>query len=120
MYALYDGQANTCHHCTNGNPKALKETPFVYCLVFSTYQARDPYIHGAHFHGHPIHKLLRCGSREAVVAVTSYNVVMNGWALSCCWERTLCEDTGESSGEMERVGALWMLGGKDGGRKVFY
>ncbi|KAI0603586.1 hypothetical protein TUN199_12329, partial [Pyrenophora tritici-repentis] len=33
-----------------------------------TQEAADPFVHGSHFHGKQIYKLIKCGSRDAAVS----------------------------------------------------
>jgi hypothetical protein len=122
-HAVNDGYAGTCHKCTDAKSKVLENTPLVYCLVFSTYQASDPYIHGSHFHGRQIYKLVKCGSREAAVAKAFYEAGVNGWSLAFSCVMKLGEDFEERSGTAKKVDELWTLaeeGDDEKTIKVFY
>jgi hypothetical protein len=122
-HAVDDGYAGTCHECTDAKSDALESTPLVYCLVFSTCQASDPFIHGAHFNGRQIYKLVKCGSREAAVAEAFYAAGVNGWSLAFSCVMKLGEDFEERSGTAKKVNELWMLAEEENDEKtikVFY
>lgn len=108
-HVLDGGYAATCHHCTDEKSEALDNTPLVYYLVLSTCQASDPFIHGAHFNGCQIYKLVKCGSREAAVAEAFYTAGVNGWSVAFSCVMRLGEDFEERSGKVKRVDELWML-----------
>ncbi|CAG5190075.1 uncharacterized protein ALTATR162_LOCUS12123 [Alternaria atra] len=122
-HVIDDGYAGTCHECTDATSEALENTPLVYCLVFSTYQASDPFIHGAHFNGRPIYKLVKCGSREAAVAEAFYAAGVNDWSLAFSCVTKLGEDFEERPGTAKKVNELWMLAEEEDDVKtikVFY
>jgi hypothetical protein len=108
-HAIEDGYADICHQCTDEKSKALESTPLVYCLVLSTCQASDPFIHGAHFNGRQIYKLVKYGSREAAVAEAFYAVGVNGWNIAFSCVMKLGENFEKRSGKVKRVEKLWML-----------
>jgi hypothetical protein len=120
-----DGYADsgTCHQCTEANSEALESTPLIYCLVFSTCQASDPFIHGAHFNGRQIYKLFECGSREAAVAEAFYAAGVNGWSLVFSCVKKLVDNSEERFGPAKKVNRLWLLAEEEHGEKtakVFY
>ncbi|RYO03141.1 hypothetical protein AA0121_g13178 [Alternaria tenuissima] len=119
---INEGYAESCLECTIAKSEALKNTPLVYCLVFGTYQARDPYIHASHFNGRQIYKLVKCGSREAVVEEAFYTVGIEGWSLVFSCVMKLGEGFEERSKTAKKVDQLWMLAEKDDEKniKVFY
>ncbi|KAI4690460.1 hypothetical protein J4E81_007614 [Alternaria sp. BMP 2799] len=108
----------TCHQCTEAKSEALESTPLVYCLVFSTCQAADPFIHGAHFNGRQIYKLVKCGSREAAVAETFYAAGVNGWSLAFSCIMKLGDDFEERCGTAKKVNVLWMLAEDEADEKI--
>ncbi|KAL1800823.1 hypothetical protein ACET3X_001165 [Alternaria dauci] len=118
-----DGYAGTCRECTDAKSQALESVPLTYCLVFSTCQASDPFIHGSHFNGRQIYKLFKCGSREAAVAEAFYASGVNGWSLAFSCVMKLGADFEERSGTAKKVNELWMLAEEDDDEKtvkVFY
>ncbi|KAI5365616.1 hypothetical protein J4E82_011348 [Alternaria postmessia] len=120
---INEGYAESCLECTIAKSEALKNTPLVYCLVFGTYQARDPYIHASHFNGRQIYKLVKCGSREAVVAEAFYTAGIEGWSLVFSCVMKLGEGFEERSKTAKKVDKLWMLAEEDDDEnniKVFY
>ncbi len=112
-----------CHQCTQEKSDALDNTPLVYCLVLSTCQASDPFIHGAHFNGCQIYRLVKCGSREAAAAEAYYAAGVNGWNIAFSCVMRLGEDFEERSGKVKRVKELWMLADEETDEnvvRVFY
>jgi hypothetical protein len=108
-HSIDGGYAGTCHQCSEEKAESLEETALVYWLVFTTYQASNPFVHGAHFNGRAIYKLVRCGSREAAVAEVFYAAGVNGWSLAFSCVTRLDESFDESSGVITKVDELWML-----------
>ncbi|KAF1946920.1 hypothetical protein EJ02DRAFT_393389 [Clathrospora elynae] len=122
-HTVDDGYAGTCHQCTDDKSEALESTPLVYCLVMSTCQASDPFIHGAHFNGRQIYKLIKCGSREAAVAEAFYAAGVNGWNIAFSCTMRLGEDFEERSGKVKKMDELWMLADEEEDKnvvRVFY
>ncbi|OWY50689.1 hypothetical protein AALT_g11860 [Alternaria alternata] len=117
------GYAESCPECTIAKSKALKATPLVHYLVFGSYQATGPHPHSAHFNGRQIYKLVKCGSREAVLEEAFYAVGVNGWNLDFSCVMKLGEGVEERSKTAKRVDKLWMLAEEDDDEnniKVFY
>jgi hypothetical protein len=115
--------SGTCHQCTEAKSEALESTPLVYCLVFSTCQASDPFIHGAHFNGRQIYKLFKCSSREAAVAEAFHAAGVNGWSLAFSCVKKLDGNSEERFGPAKKVNQLWMLAEEEHDEKtvkVFY
>jgi len=105
-----DNFSGACGQCTDEKSEALDATPLVYYLVLSTCQANDPFIHGAHFNGKQIYKLVKCGSRDAAISEAFYACGVNGWsvAFSCIMRADETFEEGEVN--VKRVDELWMLG----------
>lgn len=109
-----------CPVCTDEKSEALDGTALVYCVVLSTCQASEPFVHGAHFNGKAMFRVVRCGSREGASAEAFYAAGVNGWSVvfSCVMRE------GENfGGDMRRVEELWELGEEDEvdeGVRVFY
>jgi len=99
-----------CGTCTAEKAEVLEGTPLVYYLVLSTCQASDPFVHGAHFNGKQIYKLVKCGSREAAVAEAFYSAGINGWNVAFSCVMRLGEDFDERCGDVEKMEDLWQLG----------
>ena len=117
----------SCTQCTCEKSEALDNTPLVYCLILTTCQASDPFVHGAHFNGRQIYKLVKCGSREAAVAEAFYAAGVNGWniAFSCVMKLGHDFDEAPINAKVERAEHLWQLAdeGEDEDAakvKVFY
>ncbi|ORX94641.1 hypothetical protein BCR34DRAFT_629171 [Clohesyomyces aquaticus] len=105
-----DGEyTGACAQCTDEKSDALDATPLLYCLILSTSQASDPFIHGAHFNGRQIYKLVKCGSREAAAAEAFYASGVNGWNVTFSCVLRVGETWEERSGAAERVNELWNL-----------
>lgn len=105
-----DAFSGACPTCTDEKCEALDATPLVYYVVLATCQASEPFIHGAHFNGRQIYKLIRCGSRESAAAEAFYAAGVNGWSVvfSCVMR---ADDALEGAeGKIKRVDELWMLG----------
>jgi hypothetical protein len=102
-----DDLTGACAQCTDEKSEALDATDLVYCIVLSTFQANDPFIHGAHFNGKQVYKLIKCGSREAAVSEAFY-AAGSGWnvAFSC----VMRADENFDEDKMKKVDELWMLG----------
>ncbi|KAF2125085.1 hypothetical protein P153DRAFT_120294 [Dothidotthia symphoricarpi CBS 119687] len=118
--------SESCQQCVNDRAEALDNTSLVYCLVLSTCQASDPYVHGAHFNGRQIYKLVKCGSREAAVAEAFYAAGVNGWSVVFSCVMRFGEDVFSTTGTTEKVDELWTLtkdneiGVADGSVRIFY
>lgn len=108
-HATNRNYSGVCGTCTDEKSEALESTPLVYYLVLSTCQASDPFIHGAHFNGKQIYKLVKCGSREAAVAESFYAAGVNGWNIAFSCVMRLGEDFDEKRGGVEKVNDLWQL-----------
>lgn len=109
-HTLDEGFSGACPTCTDEKSEALDSTPLVYCLVLATCQASEPFVHGAHFNGRQIFKLIRCGSREAAAAEAFYAAGVNGWSVSFSCVMRGDEDLEGDEGKIKRVEDLWMLG----------
>ena len=123
-----DGEADAsetfegaCPVCTDEKSEALDGTSLVYCVVLSTCQASEPFVHGAHFNGKTMFRVVRCGTREGASAEAFYAAGVNGWSIvfSCVFRE------GEKvGGKVRRVEELWELGeedeGVEEGARVFY
>jgi len=108
-HSIDDGFTGACPTCTDEKAEALDSTPLVYYLVLSTCQASDPFLHGAHFNGKPIYKLIKCGSRDAAVAEAFYSSGLNGWTVAFSCVMRVDETFEERDGKIKRVDDLWML-----------
>jgi hypothetical protein len=103
------GYTGACHQCSEEKSEALEETALVYSIVLTTYQASNPFIHGSHFNGKPIYKVIRCGSRDAATAEAFYAAGVNGWNVAFSCVTRLDETFEERSGKTKKVDELWML-----------
>jgi len=108
-HSIDGGYAGTCHQCSEEKSEALEKTALVYWIVFTTYQASNPFVHGAHFNGRGIYKLVRCGSREAAITEAFYAAGVNGWNVAFSCVTRLDETFDECSGRIQKVDQLWML-----------
>lgn len=116
-----NGSDGACAVCTYEKSEVLDGTSLVYYIVLSTCQASEPFIHGAHFNGKTIFRVVKCGTREGASAEAFYAAGVNGWSVvfSCVLreEERLTENA-------RRVEKLWELGEKDEnvkeGARVFY
>lgn len=118
-HAIHEGNNGTCYRCTEEKAEALEGTSLVYFLIISTCQASDPFIHGAHFNGRQIYKLVKCGSREAATSEAFYAAGVNGWniAFSCVMK------VGQEFDErrpVKRAESLWMLAEADDEKAVCF
>ena len=110
-----------CPVRTGEKREAVNGTSLVYCIVISTYQASEPFVHGAHFNGKTMFRVVRCGTREGASAEAFHAVGTNGWSVvfSCVFKEGVM-----FSGRVKRVEELWELGEKDDEAKedarVFY
>ncbi|OAG04002.1 uncharacterized protein CC84DRAFT_1177917 [Paraphaeosphaeria sporulosa] len=109
-HTLDDAFSGACPTCTDEKSEALDGTPLVYYVVLSTCQASEPFIHGAHFNGRQIHKLFRCGGREAAVAEAFYASGVNGWSVAFSCVMRADDELEGGEGKIKRVDELWMLG----------
>jgi hypothetical protein len=117
------GYGGTCHQCSEEKSEALETTSLVYYIVLSTCQASDPFIHGAHFNGKQIYKMIRCGSREAAVAEAFYAAGVNGWTVAFSCITRLDQDFDDTNGKVEKVDKLWMLAEEEktqGNIRIFF
>lgn len=114
-----NGSDGACVDCTYEKSELLDGTSLVYSIVLSTCQASEPFIHGAHFNGKTMFRIIKCGIREGASAEAFYAAGVNGWSVvfSCVHreEERLTENA-------RRVEKLWELGEKDEneGARVFY
>lgn len=109
-HAIDDAFSGVCPTCTDEKSEALDGTPLVYYVVLSTCQAGEPFIHGAHFNGKQIYKLIKCGSRDAAVAEAFYASGVNGWSVSFTCVMRADDELEGGEGKIKRVDELWMLG----------
>lgn len=122
-HSIKSNYSGACDACRDEKSEALKNTPLVYYLILSTCQASDTFIHGAHFNGKQIYKLIKCGSREAAVAEAFYAAGVNGWNVAFSCVMRLGEGFDERCGHVEKAKALWQLSKKPTDEdviKVFY
>lgn len=118
-----DTYVGTCHDCTDEKTEAIESISLVYYLVLSTFQADDPFTHGSHFNGKLIYKLIKGGSREAVVSEAFYAAGVNGWNVAFGCVTRLDEDFEERRGHVKRVEHLWSLAEEEDDEhvvRVFY
>ena len=108
-HTIDGGYSGTCHQCSEEKSEALEDISLIYWIVFTTYQASNPFIHGAHFNGRPIYKLVKCGSREAATAEAFYAAGVNGWNVAFSCVTRLDETFEDGNGQVEKVEELWML-----------
>jgi hypothetical protein len=108
-HTIDGGYTGTCHQCSEEKSDALDETPLVYCLIFTTCQASTPFVHGAHFNGRQIYKMIKCGSRAAAISEAFYATGVNGWNVAFSCVMRVGEDFEERSGKATPVEELWML-----------
>jgi hypothetical protein len=108
-----DGYASTCHRCSEEKSEALDATSLQYCLIMTTCQASNPFIHGSHFNGRQIYKIVKCGSREAAVSEAFYATGVNGWNIAFSCVLRLGEGFDDRIGKMLRVEELWQLADDD-------
>lgn len=112
-----------CGRCTDEQEEALENTSLAYYLILSTFQAREPFVRGAHFNGHKIYSMIRCGSRDAAVAEAFYASGVNGWNVAFSCVMRLGEDFEERSGKAKVVNDLAQLAQDDEDEeniRVFY
>jgi hypothetical protein len=100
------GYVGTCQQCSKDKSEVPDETALAYWLVFTTFQAKIPFIHGAHFNGRAIYKLSRCGSRKAAIAEAFYAAAFSGWSLAFSCVTRLDEEFDECSGMIKEVSEL--------------
>lgn len=101
----------------------LEATSLIYCIILSSFQARDLTASNHHLHGRQIFKLIKCGSRDAAIAEVLCASVMYGWnvAFSCVMRED--ENFPQKQGIYEKVGKLGMLAGAAANKnviRVFY
>jgi hypothetical protein len=108
-HTVEGGYASTCHQCSEQKSEALEATDLVYYLVLTTYQASNPFIHGSHFNGRQIYKMIKCGSREAAAAEAFYTTGVNGWNVAFSCVTRLGEGFDDRNGTAEKMEELWML-----------
>jgi hypothetical protein len=117
------GNTAACHKCSKKNSEVPDYTPLLYCLVLTTFQASNPFIHGAHFNGRQIYKIIKCGSREAATTEAFNAAGVNGWNVAFSCIMRLGEDFEERNGIASPVKELWMLGKEEKDKsvvRVFY
>jgi len=105
--------ASTCHRCSEEKSEALDATSLQYCIIMTTCQASNPFIHGSHFNGRQIYKVVKCGSREAAVSEAFYATGVNGWNITFSCVLRLGEGFDERNGKIRRVEELWQLADDD-------
>lgn len=109
-HSVIDGPPTAiCHPCSEQRSEALDETSLIYTLILTTCQASTPFIHGAHFNGKQIYKLVKCGSREAAVAEAFHAASINGWNVVFSCVTRLGEEFDDRHGKVVRVPELWHL-----------
>lgn len=91
-------------------PRSLKSTPLVYCLILSTYDTASNMLPDGKSHGRQMYKLVRCGSREAAVAEAFYAAGVHGWNVSFACVMRLDEDFVGTFGKAKKVKQLSKLG----------
>ncbi|KAL1598866.1 hypothetical protein SLS60_008009 [Paraconiothyrium brasiliense] len=109
-HTIDDAFSGACPICTDEKSEALDGTPLIYHVVLSTCQASEPFIHGAHFNGRQIYRLIRCGSRDAAAAEAFYASGVNGWSVVFSCVMRADDELEGSEGKIKRVDELWMLG----------
>jgi hypothetical protein len=119
------GYASTCHQCSEEKSEALEATSLVYCLILTTCQASNPFVHGSHFNGRQIYKMVKCGSRDAATSEAFYATGVNGWNVAFTCVAKLGEGFDDKTGPAQKLEELWMLAeddedGDDSVVRVFY
>jgi hypothetical protein len=109
-HTVNDSFSGACPACTDEKSEALDGTPLVYYIVLSSCQASEPFVHGAHFNGRQIYKLIRCGSRDAAAAEAFYAAGVNGWSVAFSCVLRADDELEGGEGKIKRVDELWMLG----------
>jgi hypothetical protein len=116
---------STCHQCSEKKSEALDATSLAYYLILTTCQASNPFVHGSHFNGRQIYKMVKCGSREAAIAEAFYATGVNSWNIAFSCVTRLGEGFDDKNGNVQKVQELWMLAEDDVDRddntlRVFY
>jgi hypothetical protein len=93
---------DTCHQCS-------EEKSLQYCLILSTFQASKPFVHGSHFNGKQIYKMIRCGSREAAIAEAFHATGAHGFSIAFSCVQRLGEGFDDKNGNAQKVDKLCML-----------
>jgi hypothetical protein len=117
------GYVGSCHRCSEEKSEALDATSLEYCLIMTSCQASNPFIHGSHFNGKQIYKMVKCGSREAAVSEAFYAAGVNGWNTVFSCVLRLGEGFDDKTGKVHRVEELWELAetdDEDDSIRVFY
>jgi hypothetical protein len=104
---------STCHQCSEEKSEALDATSLVYYLILTTCQASNPFVHGSHFNGRQIYKMIKCGSREAAIAEAFYATGVNGWNIAFSCVTRLGEGFDDRNGNAQKVEELWILAEED-------
>jgi hypothetical protein len=87
---------------------AVKRSP-THWMKHLSCQASTPFVHGAHFNGRQIYKMIKCGSRAAAISEAFYATGVNGWNVAFSCVMRVGEDFEERSGKATPVEELWML-----------
>jgi hypothetical protein len=103
------GYVGSCHQCSEEKSEALDATSLEYCLIMTSCQASDPFVHGSHFNGKQIYKMVKCGSREAAISEAFYATGVNGWNIVFSCALRLGEGFDDRSGSIHKVDELWEL-----------
>jgi hypothetical protein len=122
-HTLEGGHTSTCPQCSEEKFEALDATSLVYWLVITACQASNPFVHGSHFNGKQIYKLIKCGSRAAATSEAFYTTGVNGWSVTSCCVTRLGESFDDRNGKAVAQEELWMLaedGDDDENVRVFY
>jgi hypothetical protein len=100
------GYVGSCHQCSEEKSEALDATSLEYCLIMTSCQASDPFVHGSHFNGKQIYKMVKCGSREAAISEAFYATGVNGWNVVFSCVLRLGEGV---DGNIQKAKELWEL-----------
>lgn len=112
-HTMEGGYTSTCHQCSEEKSEALDATPLVYWVILTACQASNPFIHGSHFNGTQIYKLIKCGSREAATSEAFYATGVNGWSVAFSCITRLGEGFDDRNGKAQAQEELWMLAEDD-------
>jgi hypothetical protein len=108
-HTIDGGYIGSCHQCSEEKSEALDATSLEYYLIMTSYQASDPFIHGSHFNGKQIYKMIKCGSREAATSEAYYATGVNGWSIVFSCVLRLGENFDDKNGKVQKVEELWEL-----------
>jgi hypothetical protein len=121
-HMMNGGHTSVCDKWSLSKSDSLKATDLEYCLIMTTYQASNPYTHGAHFNGRMLYKMVKYGSREAAMAGAFYEAGAHGWnlAFSCITEPG--KGFADRTSAVEKMEELWQLAdrSKSDSVRVFY